>query len=350
MPSLQQRFTTEIEPKDPTFKSAPVALRKRYFDAVGMVVLKELAKQLGKGIGANGRQMKARIQPVLADGADGPVMEPHYEMSRVITLADYAATDRGITLFWHAGTGHATARRARKKGKKATPFGTILGYHADGLVRGAPIRDVRLCAARRSNVQKAGEAIWRGLRPPEKPAPKPKPRPKPPAPSPAPAPKRGPIPAGRGPHVIDTRDFRSVLPPKGTPAPPPVGTEATIAGIRFGRDPNAVRRGYRIIRVDAAKLRAALATAEPGYHVGAGGVGPSAKPGAYAGAVDFLATSKAAGLVVHAPRVFLDAAGNPTVDDGRHRLAALTDQGLKSVPVAVPQKQLKAFLARFGSP
>jgi hypothetical protein len=191
---LQQRFAGELEPDDPDFARASPATRRKYFDAAGAMILDELAKQLGKGIGRNGRQMRVRIQPVLSDGADGPVMEPHYEASRVITLADYVATDRGVTLFWHAGTGHRSHRRARTKGKSATPFGEILGYHAEGLVRGAPVRDVRLCKARVANVVRKLKSLWRSMKPRPKPKPETEPKPytpTPPTPPTAPSKPRG---------------------------------------------------------------------------------------------------------------------------------------------------------------
>jgi hypothetical protein len=157
---LTQDFSCDVAPDDPDFWHAPRATRKRYFDEAGKLVLDELSKQLGKGIGRNGRAMRVRKQAVLADGADGPVMEPHYSRSRVITLTDYAATDRGLKLFWHAGTGHLSHRRARARGREATPFGTILQYHADGEVPHAPTRDVRLCQARIANVRRRLKVTW----------------------------------------------------------------------------------------------------------------------------------------------------------------------------------------------
>ena len=118
MAGLTQDFAGLIEPDDEDWDRASPALRRRYYEAAGPIMLDELAKQLGRGIGSNGRAMKARIQPVLDDGADGPVMEPHYSSSRVITLADWSATDSNLKLFWHAGTGHASHRKAREIGKR----------------------------------------------------------------------------------------------------------------------------------------------------------------------------------------------------------------------------------------
>jgi hypothetical protein len=195
---LTQDFSGSIEPDDPDWARAPSALKKRYYEAGGPLVLDELAKQLGKGIGHNGRQMKVRIQPVLDDGADGPVMEPHYDASRVITLADWSATDHGLKLWWHAGTGHKSHRKARKIGAKAPPFGTILAWHAEGEVPRCPVRDVRLCPQRVRNVKlrlrpkwellkkrarigpQSGQPIDRQHEVPPSPHPHPTPAPKPP--------------------------------------------------------------------------------------------------------------------------------------------------------------------------
>jgi hypothetical protein len=109
--------------------------------------------------------MKPRIQPVLPDGADGPVMIPHELASRAITMSDYSATDHSLKLFWHAGTGHRQHRRARARGAKPVPFGEILRYHADGEVPNAPVRDVRLCAQRIANVKRRLAPVWARLKP-----------------------------------------------------------------------------------------------------------------------------------------------------------------------------------------
>jgi hypothetical protein len=161
---LTQDFQGMIEPDDSDWERAPGPMRKTYYEAGGKIVLDEHRKQLAKGIGASGSRMKPRIQAVLPDGADGPVMEPHYDGSRVITLADYAATESGLKLFWQAGTGHADHRAARAKGKKATPFGEILQWHADGEVPNAPARDVRLSQARIANVKRRLEPVWQALK------------------------------------------------------------------------------------------------------------------------------------------------------------------------------------------
>jgi hypothetical protein len=156
--SLRQRLDGRIEP--PGFARAKTADRRWFYHEAGQVALGRLRVQLSRGVGANGRTMKPRVAAVLPDGADGPVMEPHYDASRAITLSDFMATDRSLVLFWHAGTGHRSHRAARARGAKMTPFGTILGYHAGGLVRGAPARDVRLSAASIQQVKAEMRRRW----------------------------------------------------------------------------------------------------------------------------------------------------------------------------------------------
>jgi hypothetical protein len=229
---LTQDFTGQIEPDDPAWDRATGALRKRYYDAAGKKVLKRLEKQLGRGIGANGQRMRPRKQAVLPDGADGPVMIPHYLRSRAITLADYSATERGLKMWWHGGTGHRSFRSARKRfkaGKRTTdakPFGEILQYHADGEVPHAPVRDVRLSKANIAQIKREMAPEWRAMAKRVKPAPRPVP-PKPPGPT-APTPPTGPAPpAAPTPPTLPTTP-RGGHPPHPVPPAPHVPVPAPV--------------------------------------------------------------------------------------------------------------------------
>jgi hypothetical protein len=114
---LTQSFVGLVEPGDRSaFAAAPGSVRRAYYEAASEIVLDECRKQWSRGIGSNGRAMRVRKRAVLPDGADGPVMEPHHDSSRLVTLSDYAATDHGLTLFWYAGTGH---RRHCRAGRRA---------------------------------------------------------------------------------------------------------------------------------------------------------------------------------------------------------------------------------------
>jgi hypothetical protein len=122
-----------VEPAARSWKSAKAADRKALYEFAGELAVKEKRKELARAVGANGRRMRPRKHP-RPDGANGPVMTPHDEASRTGRLLAFRAWAGGITLFWHAGL----SRGQRKA------WGTILGYHAAGKVRGAPRRDVRL--------------------------------------------------------------------------------------------------------------------------------------------------------------------------------------------------------------
>lgn len=117
--------------------------------------------------------------------------------------------------------------------------------------------------------------------------------------------------------------------------------------LKFERTPAQVRAGYKLVRVDVAALDRGLA-ATPGYHVGPGGAGPSAIKGRYPEAKAFIARSRAAGTPIHAPEGGVDRKGRPFLDDGRHRFAALRDQGETTVEIAVPRGQAARFGRLFG--
>jgi hypothetical protein len=176
---FEQSLTGLIEPNDTTFKGASLEDRQWLYSQASAVVLDRLRIQLSRAIGRTGRVMKPRIMAVLPDGSDGPVMTPHDDLSRAIQLADCRTSSRSLVLYWKPGLNHpdahaARARHARKNlkhlggkgpgsrgGGKATPFDEVLQYHADGLVRGAPVRDVRLSAASIAQVKLAVAKLWR---------------------------------------------------------------------------------------------------------------------------------------------------------------------------------------------
>jgi hypothetical protein len=146
--------------------------------------------EIRRGIGVDGKPFKPVKPASRPDGAKGKPLDPHYADSRTMRLLAVHEDGKGVTLFWR---GH---------GRKS--WTTILGYHADGLVRGAPVRDTiglsprgRAKVAERfgqywANVQRrskarAGNLKGKGGKREPEPAP-PKEAPAPPAPPPAPAP------------------------------------------------------------------------------------------------------------------------------------------------------------------
>jgi hypothetical protein len=146
---LNQRLAGRIEPSDPAWKTASPALRREFYRVAGDLAVTEKRKELARAIGSNGRRMRARKEP-RKDGANGPVLTPHDAASRTARLMAARAWDAGCTLFWHSGI---------RKGQ-AKPWGVILGYHAAGKVKGAPIRDVRLSTKGIGAVRKAMATWW----------------------------------------------------------------------------------------------------------------------------------------------------------------------------------------------
>jgi hypothetical protein len=130
-----------------------------------------------------------------SDGANGPVMDPHGAASRAYKLLASSATAKGCKLFWRAGGAIVS-----KKGVIYMP--EVLGYHADGLVRGAPVRDVRLSDDSIASLRQEGESVWR-KRPKQSGATTPKTS----ATQPTKLSKKGPIQVGGNP-------FKTILPPK----------------------------------------------------------------------------------------------------------------------------------------
>ena len=133
MPKFNQRLTDEITPDDESWKHATQAERLAYFKRAGKLAVPLKRSELSRAIGANGRRMAPRKRP-RPDGAAGPVLTPHRDDSRTMRLLDAHADPRGMTLYWRSG--HSNVQRL--------PWGTILGFHARGEVKGAPARDVRL--------------------------------------------------------------------------------------------------------------------------------------------------------------------------------------------------------------
>ncbi len=131
--AFNQSLAGKIEPAARSWSTARAGDRLAFYREAGQKAVRVKREELARGIGSNGRRMKPRERP-RRDGANGPVLTPHDDQSRTARLLTFRATAAGLTLFWHAGI-----RKGQRK-----PWGVILGFHAAGLVRGAPVRDVRL--------------------------------------------------------------------------------------------------------------------------------------------------------------------------------------------------------------
>jgi hypothetical protein len=138
-----------IEPSVRSWSSATAADRKALYEQAGKLAVARKRDELARSIGSNGRRMRPRKYP-RKDGANGPVLTPHDDQSRTARLMAFRASSTGLTLFWHGGV---------SKGQRK-PWGTILGYHAEGKVRGAPKRDVRLSKRGIGVIRKEMASWW----------------------------------------------------------------------------------------------------------------------------------------------------------------------------------------------
>lgn len=131
---LNQKFA-DLHPTDEAshWGDATDTDRLAFYRRAGERAVELNRAELQRGIGANGRRLAARKRPC-ADGATGPALLPHRDESRTIRLMASRPTASGVTLFWHSG--HSKVQK--------TSWGAILGFHAAGEVKGAPVRDVRL--------------------------------------------------------------------------------------------------------------------------------------------------------------------------------------------------------------
>ncbi len=122
--------------------------------------------------------------------------------------------------------------------------------------------------------------------------------------------------------------------------------EAAV-GVRFVPSEGADNADDATVIADVAALEASLAK-DAGSHVGPGGTG-AAISGRYAEFQRFLAKARAESIPVEMPRMGLDADGNATVINGRHRFAVLRDEGVTALPVSVDKDAARKFKRKFGA-
>lgn len=244
---FSQDLTGLIEPTAKTWLDATPAQRAWYYGQLAKLAERKKRVELMQAIGRYG-VMDPRKRP-RADGADGPVMDPHGGASRAFKLLASSGTAKGCKLYWRAGGAIVS--------KSGTIYFTdVLSFHAQGLVRGAPIRDVRLSDESIKALRAEGESVWR-KRPKQSgaAAPTPKPAPPPPAAKPAPKPKVAPVPiklSKTGPIHVPTAAFKTILPPK---PPPPTKAAPAVSKAKAAAD--AKKAGEAARKAEAAARKAA---------------------------------------------------------------------------------------------
>lgn len=142
-----------LEP--PNFHLYPASERKAYWQRVGEIAMQVKRREVLRGIGADGRPL-IKVRPSSRpDGAKGPALVPHYAASRTLRLLAIRATEKGVTLFWHSGHGK----------RQKLPWATILGFHADGLVIGAYVRNtIGISPAGMKKIEREAKQWWENRR------------------------------------------------------------------------------------------------------------------------------------------------------------------------------------------
>lgn len=104
---------------------ADARLKGDYLAYVADLARRVKVEQLRRAMGADGERLIRRKQ-ARKDNARGPVLSPHYTNSRTQKWLNATSNkrDETVTVFWKFG------------------WGRILGFHARGEVRGAPVRNV----------------------------------------------------------------------------------------------------------------------------------------------------------------------------------------------------------------
>lgn len=118
--------------------------RHRYFQQLAVYARDAKYTELNKGIGVDGQRLPPRKRP-RHDRASGPVLLPHWSDSRFRTQLRWEGTSNEAVLWWQGS------------------WGTIVGYHARGEVRGAPVRNViGLSPQSQRRVAEQARKWWQG--------------------------------------------------------------------------------------------------------------------------------------------------------------------------------------------
>jgi len=120
----ENSFRVDTLPAADEWAAASVADRKAYLKRLGQLAMERKHWELDRALDAEtGEKMPARQRP-RDDGANGPVLTPHNRQSRSHSYMRMSVGGAHVTIWWSHG------------------WGTILGYHAIGVVIGAYKRDV----------------------------------------------------------------------------------------------------------------------------------------------------------------------------------------------------------------
>lgn len=128
-------------------------IKRRWLEAVGELAVARKRSELRRGIGVDGRKLHPVSPRSRPDGATGPPLTPHRGMSRTVRNLRHKIGLKGgtVTLYWLGRVGR-------------TGWGTILLYHAQGVVIGTYLRDVLgLTKASMRRLKGDARRLWRRL-------------------------------------------------------------------------------------------------------------------------------------------------------------------------------------------
>jgi hypothetical protein len=129
---------SDVEPtSDPAWQLATKAKREEFRRAAEIKASSIWDARVSRGVGANDQPLAALSPTTIRyrRSAMGPAVKgappltPARTLSRTRAWLRSRRTDEGVWFYWLKGSGK-------------TPWATILQYHASGMVRGAPARDV----------------------------------------------------------------------------------------------------------------------------------------------------------------------------------------------------------------
>lgn len=136
-----------FEPDDDVWRRASDAARRTFWRRLGEFAVAVKRDEIRRGIGVDGRPLDPVLPSSRPDGAAGKPLAPHFGGSRTSKLLAVSATPNGSKVYWRA-SGRVS-------------WATILGYHADGVVHGAPIRDtIGLSPAGWRKVEAQARTLW----------------------------------------------------------------------------------------------------------------------------------------------------------------------------------------------
>jgi hypothetical protein len=141
-PNAVRLTERDLAPPDLSWQRASEAQRRAFYHRAGQLAVYYLRQQLRRGLDKDGNRLAPVKPSSRPDGATGQPLDPHYAESRSWRNLSFSVNAGGVTLWWRGG------------------WGRILGFHGEGAVRGAPVRDIRGLSPASMRKLKADLLLW----------------------------------------------------------------------------------------------------------------------------------------------------------------------------------------------